>query len=162
DSVSGFERLAGRARQLGKPIVALKIGRSDQARQAAISHTASLSGSDAAASAFLARLGIARVGSLPAFCETLKLLHAHGPLPGAPAIPHTPSRSASDAAACAFLARLGIARVGSLPAFCETLKLLHVHGPLPGPRLSSMSCSGGEAGLIADAAAGRKVRFLPV
>ncbi len=112
DSVSGFERLASRARQLGKPIVALKIGRSDQARQAAISHTASLSGSDAAASAFLARLGIARVGSLP--------------------------------------------------AFCETLKLLHVHGPLPGTRLSSMSCSGGEAGLIADAAAGRKVRFSPV
>ena len=42
-----FEALAARARALGKPVVALKAGRSDQAQAAAVSHTASLTGSDA-------------------------------------------------------------------------------------------------------------------
>jgi len=41
----------------------------------------------------------------------------------------------------------------------ETLKLLHVCGPLSGNRLSSMSCSGGEASVMADAAEGRPVVF---
>ena len=109
DSVAGFERLASRARELGKPIVAMKVGRSEQARTATISHTASLAGSDAA----------------------------------------------SDA----FLKRLGVARVDTIPSFLETLKLLHVSGPLAGPRLSSMSCSGGEASVMADAAEGRRVHF---
>jgi len=82
DSVAGFERLATRAGQLKKPIIALKIGRSEQARQGTVSHTASLAGSDAASGAFLKRLGIARVDSIPVFIETLKLLHVAGPLPG--------------------------------------------------------------------------------
>ncbi|WP_157015660.1 acetate--CoA ligase family protein [Mesorhizobium xinjiangense] len=109
DSVAGFERLAARARELGKPIVAMKVGRSEQARQATISHTASLAGSDAA----------------------------------------------SDA----FLKRLGIARLDTMPSFMEALKLLHLGGPLGGYRLSSMSCSGGEASLMADAAQGRRVHY---
>ena len=112
DSVAGFERLAARARELGKPVVAMKVGRSEQARTATVSHTASLAGSDAA----------------------------------------------SDA----FLSRLGIARVGSIPSFLETLKLLHTIGPLPGGRLSSMSCSGGEASVMADSADGRAVGFPPL
>ncbi|MEI5681120.1 acetate--CoA ligase family protein [Mesorhizobium sp. CCNWLW179-1] len=109
DKVDGFERLATRARELNKPIVAMKVGRSEQARAATISHTASLAGSDAASDAFLKRLGIARVNSIPSFLETLKLLHAFGPLAGG--------------------------------------------------TLSSMSCSGGEASVMADSAEGRKVRF---
>ncbi|RWA98531.1 MAG: CoA-binding protein [Mesorhizobium sp.] len=82
DSVAGFERLAARARELKKPIIAMKVGRSEQARQATVSHTASLAGSDDASNAFLKRLGIARVDSIPAFIEALKLLHITGPLPG--------------------------------------------------------------------------------
>ncbi|UWU75826.1 acetate--CoA ligase family protein [Bradyrhizobium huanghuaihaiense] len=82
DSVSGFERLVARARELKKPIVALKVGRSEQARQAMMSHTASLAGSDAASGAFLKRLGIARLDSIPSFIEALKLLHVTGPLSG--------------------------------------------------------------------------------
>ncbi|MEQ8296763.1 MAG: acetate--CoA ligase family protein [Nitratireductor sp.] len=112
DSVAGFERLAARARELGKPVVAMKVGRSAAARAATVTHTASLAGSDAAAEAFFARFGIARVHSIPAFLETLKLLHAVG--------------------------------------------------PLSGPRLSSMSCSGGEASVMADAAEGRSVGFPPL
>src|SRR6185312_2808521 len=82
DSVAGFEKLAARARALKKPIVAMKVGRSEQARAATISHTASLAGSDAGSDAFLKRLGIARADSVPSFLETLKLLHAIGPLDG--------------------------------------------------------------------------------
>lgn len=75
-----FEALAQRAAELGKPIVALKVGRSDQARAATISHTASLAGSDAGALALLRRLGIGQVDDLSAFLEALKLLHITGPL----------------------------------------------------------------------------------
>ncbi len=109
DSVAGFERLARRARELKKPIVAMKVGRSEQARAATVSHTASLAGSDAA----------------------------------------------SDA----FLRRLGIPRVDTIPAFLETLKLFHTAGPLESYTLSSMSCSGGEASVMADTAEGRRVYF---
>jgi acyl-CoA synthetase (NDP forming) len=109
DSAAGFERLAARARELKKPIVAMKVGRSEQARAATVSHTASLAGSDAASDAFLKRLGIPRVDTIPSFLETLKLLHAAG--------------------------------------------------PLSGNTLSSMSCSGGEASVMADSAEGRGVRF---
>lgn len=76
-----FEALADRARDLGKPIVAIKVGRSDQAQAATVSHTASLAGQDAGAAALLARLGISRVDDLTSFVETLKLLHIAGPLP---------------------------------------------------------------------------------
>lgn len=83
DTAAGMEALAAEARAAGKPVVVLKAGRSEGARAATLSHTAAIAGSDAAASAFFDRLGIARVGSMTAFLETLKLLHVHGPLPGA-------------------------------------------------------------------------------
>lgn len=79
--LAAFERLAHRAAALGKPIVALKVGKSDQAQAATISHTASLAGGDAGAQALLDRFGIARLNSLPELLETLKLLHICGPLP---------------------------------------------------------------------------------
>jgi len=78
--LAAWETLAQKAREKNVSLVALKVGRSDQAQQAAVSHTASLAGSDAGASALLARLGIGRVDDLPTFIETLKLLHMVGPL----------------------------------------------------------------------------------
>ncbi|TBA72490.1 acetate--CoA ligase family protein [Rhizobium ruizarguesonis] len=107
--LSALERLATMARRSRKPVVVLKVGRSEQAKRAAVSHTASLAGSDAVADAVLARLGLGRVQTLP--------------------------------------------------ALLETLKLLHVAGPLASHSISSMSCSGGEASLMADAAVGRNVEF---
>ncbi|MFZ1569004.1 MAG: acetate--CoA ligase family protein [Thiolinea sp.] len=109
DSIQGFEALAAKAHFLHKPVVVLKVGKSSQAQQAALTHTASLAGSQAASSAFLKRLGFGQVESIAAFLETLKLLHVHG----------------------------------SLEAYS----------------LSSLSCSGGEASLMADAALNRKVYF---
>ncbi|MCA1490934.1 acetate--CoA ligase family protein [Sinorhizobium alkalisoli] len=112
DSIEALERLAARARQLRKPIVALKVGKSKAAQLATVSHTASLAGND-------------RVSS-------------------------------------ALLARLGIGRVDTLPELLETLKLLHLHGPLDSADISSMSCSGGEASLMADAGVKRRLNFRPL
>lgn len=83
DDLQEFEQLAVMAAKLRKPIVAIKVGRSEQARAAALTHTASLAGSDAAHDALFERLGIARVSTLDSFLETLKLLHVGGPLSGA-------------------------------------------------------------------------------
>lgn len=98
--IAAWEALSTKARDLGKPIVALKSGRSEAAQQAALSHTASIVGTQAAAQALLQRLGLIEVRSLSVMLETLKILHVYG-------------------------------RLGS-------------------NRVVSMSCSGGEAGLVAD------------
>lgn len=109
DSIASMEALAQKSRNLNKPVVVYKVGKSEHSQQAALTHTASLAGSHNITSAFLKRNGFGQVASLP--------------------------------------------------AFLETLKLLHVHGSLKGYRITSMSCSGGEASIIADAAYGRKVSF---
>jgi acetate---CoA ligase (ADP-forming) len=112
DDAPAFANAAARARRQGVPLVALKIGRSRAGAWLAVSHTASVAGHDAAFDAFFERVGVVRVHSLPVLLETLKLLHAVG--------------------------------------------------PLPGRDIASLSCSGGEAALIADAAEGKKVRFRPL
>ena len=107
--IRAFEAMAARARALGKPVVVLKAGRSDAARAAAFSHTASLAGAGAVASAFLARLGLVEVACPAVLVDALNLLH-HG-------------------------------------------------GPLAGPAVASVSCSGGEASLMADLAEGTAIRY---
>ena len=77
-----FEEAVSVARELGKPIVTMKVGRSDVAQKMVLSHTASLAGSDALVSALFERLGVARVDSLEALIEALKVLHVLGPLNG--------------------------------------------------------------------------------
>ena len=107
--IRALEALAAQARQLGKPIIAVKAGQSEEARAATVSHTASLAGSDAGANALMERLGIARVNSLP--------------------------------------------------VLLESLKLAHVFGALSGNAIATLSCSGGEASLIADTASRFGVKF---
>ena len=104
-----FEAMATKAKNLGKSIVAIKSGKSEKSKAATMTHTASLAGGAAASSAFLERQGVVEVNSVAVFLETLKLLHAFGPLRG-------------DAVA-------------------------------------SLSCSGGEAGLISDMAHGSRINF---
>ena len=104
-----LEAMAEKAMKLGKPIVAIKTGKSEKSKLATLTHTASLAGGAAASSALMKRLGIVEVESIAVFIETLKLLHT-----------------------------------------C---------GPLKGNAISSMSCSGGEAGLIADMAEGSSINF---
>ena len=109
--VARFSRIACAAHTKGKPIVALKTGASEKGARATISHTATLAGGDR-------------------FYDAL-------------------------------FARTGVARVHSVPAFIETLKLLSLAGPLPSGRITSLSCSGGEASLMADAVEKRSHLSLP-
>jgi len=106
-----FAALAHAVRAAGKGIVAIKSGKTEAARTAAASHTASLAGGGAASSAYLRQIGVAEV--------------------------NTPAE------------------------LIETLKILHTHGPGLGRRLCSLSCSGGEAGLVADMAAPYGLDFPP-
>ncbi|MDE0178079.1 MAG: acetate--CoA ligase family protein [Gammaproteobacteria bacterium] len=82
ESVPAYEDLARRARQRRVGVVVMKVGRSTRGRSAALTHTASIAGSEAGAEAFLKRLGFARANGIPELLETLKLLHVHGPLDG--------------------------------------------------------------------------------
>ena len=107
-----WQSFARKAYAKGIPLVALKVGKSTEAKSATISHTASLAG--------------------------------------------------SDAGATGLLEHLGIARVNDLPSLLETLKILHVAGPLPSGRIASISCSGGEASLIADLAHDLTLTFPPL
>jgi acyl-CoA synthetase (NDP forming) len=77
------------------------------------------------------------------------------------AVSHTNSLAGADVLYDALFERCGVARVHSITAFIETLKFLHHGGPLSDNRIVSMSCSGGEAALIADLAEGRSLRFPP-
>ena len=65
---------------------------------------------------------------------------------------HTSSLAGADALCDALFERYGVARVHDAASFIETLKLLHLAGPLAGRRVTSASCSGGEASLTADLA----------
>ncbi len=56
-----FRRVAEEALHLGKPIVAIKVGRSLAGQQAALSHTASMTGSDQAYDALFKQVGVIRV-----------------------------------------------------------------------------------------------------
>jgi acetate---CoA ligase (ADP-forming) len=107
--IRALEAFAAKARAVGKPVVALKIGRSEKAQAATMTHTASLAGNAAASSALLKRLGIVEVNSIGVFLETLKLIDAVG--------------------------------------------------PLPGNAIVSVSCSGGEASLMADLGSGTPIAF---
>lgn len=75
---------------------------------------------------------------------------------------HTASLAGGGAASSAFLRQIGVAEVNTPAELIETLKIFHTHGPDLGPRICSLSCSGGEAGLVADLAAPFGIDFAPV
>ncbi|MBT9386088.1 acetate--CoA ligase family protein [Pseudooceanicola sp. CBS1P-1] len=112
-----FEALASRAAELGKPIAALRVGSSSQAQAAAVSHTASLTGSSAGAVALLKRLGIVQVDTPSELVETLKILHVTGGLRSA----RIASASCSGGEA-SLMADMGEASGVDFPALTEAQK----------------------------------------
>ncbi|MER7505725.1 acetate--CoA ligase family protein [Nonomuraea pusilla] len=91
-----FARVARRALLAGKPIVALKIGRSTLASHTAQAHTGALVGDDDVIDAALRQLGVIRVRSLEDLIITSGLLASTGPLPGPRVGVVTPSGGASE------------------------------------------------------------------
>ncbi|HEY0918320.1 CoA-binding protein, partial [Devosia sp.] len=69
-----LRRFAVGAARRGKPIAALKLGRSRAAAEIAVSHTGALAGDDDLADAFLSDCGIARVETIDALLEVGSLL----------------------------------------------------------------------------------------
>ncbi|MCC5989418.1 MAG: acetate--CoA ligase family protein [Pararhodobacter sp.] len=80
----------------------------------------------------------------------------------AAAASHTAALAGTGAASSAFLRQAGIAEVNTPAELIETLKILHLHGQGLGRRLCSLSCSGGEAGLVADLANAAGLQFPPL
>src|SRR5919198_2763403 len=69
-----FLALADRALELGKPIMAVKVGRSDQAQAATIAHSGSLAGEARATAAALDAVGVIRCRDLDELLETAELV----------------------------------------------------------------------------------------
>lgn len=65
-----FERVARKALEVGKPIVVLKVGRSEKAAEAALAHTGSLAGSDRVIDAVFEKFGVVRVDDFDELIET--------------------------------------------------------------------------------------------
>ncbi len=78
------------------------------------------------------------------------------------AISHTASLAGAPEAAAALFRRLGWAQVSTLEGFLEALKIAHVVGRLPSRAVASMSCSGGEAALMADLGAAAGLDYPPL
>lgn len=74
---------------------------------------------------------------------------------------HTATLAGSAAAYRALFRRHAVAQVQSVPELLGALAVLAAYGRLAGNRLTSLSCSGGEAGLVADRAAHHRVVFPP-
>ncbi|MCP4678885.1 MAG: acetate--CoA ligase family protein [Deltaproteobacteria bacterium] len=76
-----FIRLANRGLELNKPIVALKVGRSEVGQKAAASHTASLTGSDAVSDAFFRQKAIIRAEDVQDMIDIAALMQRIPALP---------------------------------------------------------------------------------
>jgi acyl-CoA synthetase (NDP forming) len=77
-----FVRAARRARAAGKPIVAIKAGRSAASQRVAQAHTGALTGDDRVADALFRQLGIVRVDSIEQLLTTADLFTKTGALAG--------------------------------------------------------------------------------
>lgn len=108
-------------------------------------------------------LFIESVGDIPGFCEAalqaakqgvpvVVLKTGDSDAAARVALSHTSSMTGSSAGFNALCDRLAVIRAEALPQFLEILKFVHVHPGLDGRRILTMSCSGGEAGILADLA----------
>ena len=77
-----FRQAADRALKAGKPIVALKAGRSEKRRQAAASHTGAMSGADALYEGLFRQKGISRVSDVDELFEVAHLFARYRPPKG--------------------------------------------------------------------------------
>ncbi len=73
-----FRKVAENALALGKPIVTFKVGASEQGKRAALSHTASMAGSDQSFNDLCRQFGIIRVHELETILPTANLFARYG------------------------------------------------------------------------------------
>jgi acetate---CoA ligase (ADP-forming) len=80
-----FVAAAAAARRAGKPLVALKVGRSAEGRAASLAHTGSLAGSSEVHDALFAQNGVIQCGDLDEWIEVIEVLRFARP-PTSPGI----------------------------------------------------------------------------
>ena len=68
-----FRKVCIQAVEANKPIIAVKVGRSEMARQTVVTHTGALAGSDSVHGAFFDKYGVIRVDDLDQLMETAAL-----------------------------------------------------------------------------------------
>ncbi len=76
-----FARAAAKMHAAGKPIIALKVGRSEKGAAAAASHTGSLAGANAVYQDFFRRIGVIAVGDFDELVESCVLMQSTKNLP---------------------------------------------------------------------------------
>ena len=77
-----FSQIADRALKAGKPIVALKVGRSEKGREAAASHTGAMSGADTFYDGLFRQKSISRVFDIDDLIELANLFSCYQPPAG--------------------------------------------------------------------------------
>jgi acyl-CoA synthetase (NDP forming) len=91
-----FREVAELALKAGKPIVALKTGRSEAGAKAALAHTGALAGDDRVVDAAFRQLGVIRVDTLEELLSTAGYLGHHLEIRGRRIAAITPSGGACD------------------------------------------------------------------
>ena len=129
-----LHRVAAKARERRKPIVAFKIGRSEASARTALAHTGALVGDDAVNDAAFRQLGILRVHSLEDLLTTAALAGYSEPLSGRRMGVVTPSGGACDILAD-LAEEVGIALPDFAPETIEGLRTVlpsfsTAHNPL--------------------------------
>ena len=82
-----FAAACSRAAEKGKPVIALKVGRSELACRVAATHTGAIAGSDRILDAFFRRANVMRVNTLDDLLETAVLFSGlRGPSAGSPKV----------------------------------------------------------------------------
>src|SRR5215470_3070165 len=146
--VPAFARAALKAVEKGKPIVAVKVGRSELGAKLAMSHTSSLAGSDDLYDALFERLAIIRVDTLPALLETLKMVSVAAPPAGDRLVVFTCSGGDSLMSADR-AAELGLALPEFSPAqFADLRQQLPSFATVANPLDYNLSLWGDQAGLL--------------
>ena len=120
-----FIEAAKRAFAAGKPIVLLKVGRSEMAAAIAQAHTGSLVGDDAVFDAMCHRYGISRVSSIEELVVTASLLNEIGPID-----PPRVGMTSISGGACANYVDLAAEHGLSVPQFADETKA-KLRGVLP-------------------------------
>ncbi len=133
-----FVQIVRRAFECGKPIIALKAGRSEVTARVALTHTGALTGDDRVIDALFRQLGIVRVNSVEELILTANVFAKVGQLPG-----RRIGVVAISGGACDLVADLAEEAGIALPVFTEqTVNELHALLPVLGPANNPLDTTG--------------------
>lgn len=129
---AALHRFARAAAERGKPVIAYKLGRSEQAAELAQSHTGAIAGEDGIADAFLKDVGIARVDTIEGLIEGAALVRRIGPASARTHAPRVAVVSTTGGGAAMVVDQLGIRGVEVVAPSDATMAALADRGVAAG------------------------------